>query len=1036
MQGVASRVSSPQFIGRDVELAALTEAVARAGAGDASITLVGGEAGIGKTRLITEVGERARDGGAIVLEGGCVTMGDGGGLPFAPFVEALRRLPAVLASGRFGDLDLERLRTPATAELGRLMPEFGTPASPDVGEFARPEWVQARIFEGLLALLRDLGERAPIVCILEDLHWADGSTRDLVGFLARNIRTERLAIIGTYRTDEIHRRHPLRPWLSEMERLPRVRRLELTRFGRAELGAQVEAIVGHAPEADLLETIERRAEGNPFFIEELLAAGGGTDAGATRLPETLREVLLSRVASLSDEAQRVLGMAAVAGRSVEPELLATVAAVPESDLEGPLREALAAQLLVEDPAGDGVYRFRHALLAEAVYDDLLPSERRRLHAAYASALDARQVPDGAAGASLLAALAHHASEAHESVRALRAWIAAARAATESYAFAESVRAFERAIDLWDAVPPDDRPTDVDPSHLHHEASLAAMVASRPDRAVELSRAALRSLDQLREPERWAAASERLARAAWVSGAPEESIRIIEATAAAIKGARPSPEGARVQATLASTYMLRGDHARAIPAAETAIALARASDAPVAEAHAMSTLGTSTALLGRCEDGIAISREALARNQGGGEAYDVGRAYANFGSVLLTCGHLEEAFEVARSGEAWSRSVGAHAQYGHFLLGNALDAAVDLGRWDDAEGMVNELLAAELVGVNRMGIVAVAGAFLVRRGRFDDANRLLDEGRVLVQPIQDAQFTGPTHVGLVERALTDGDAAGAAATASDGLARLAQTDDHFYALELAAMSARAHADLALQARARRDEGTAASAVAGARDAMAYLEGVRDEQPGTDLYGGRAASMLALATAESRRASGAADPEAWLAAVQATDRSRVAWPMAYTRFRLAEALLEARTPRRDAETALADAHQAAERLGATPLRDWIEGLARRARVRIPGPATIASEAATGDDGIASRGAASIPAESPPVAALGDLRLTRREREVLPLVAAGHTNKRIAEILFISENTAGVHVSNILGKLGVTTRTEAAAVAARLGLDRVGS
>ena len=290
MQGVASRVSSPQFIGRDTELAALTEAVARAGAGDASITLVGGEAGIGKTRLLTEIGEQARDGGAIVLEGGCVSMGDGGGLPFAPFVEALRRLPVVLASGRFGELDLERFRTPATAELGRLMPEFGTPAVADVGEFARPEWVQARIFEGLLALLRDLGERAPVVCILEDLHWADGSTRDLVAFLARNVRSERLAVIGTYRTDELHRRHPLRPWLAEMERLPRVRRLELSRFGRAELRAQVEAIIGHLAEPDVLEAIERRAEGNPFFIEELLAAGGGTDAGATRLPETLRAV--------------------------------------------------------------------------------------------------------------------------------------------------------------------------------------------------------------------------------------------------------------------------------------------------------------------------------------------------------------------------------------------------------------------------------------------------------------------------------------------------------------------------------------------------------------------------------------------------------------------------------------------------------------------------------------------------------------------------------------------------------------------------
>jgi DNA-binding CsgD family transcriptional regulator/tetratricopeptide (TPR) repeat protein len=1033
MEGVASRVSSPRFIGRDAETAAMASAVEAARAGDSSIVLIGGEAGIGKTRLIDEVAARARAGGAVVLHGGCVSLGEGGGLPFAPFVEALRRLPAVLATGAFGELDLETLRTPATAELGRLMPEFGTPTGEDVGGFARPEWVQARIFEGLLGLLGALAERAPIVMILEDLHWADGSTRDLVAFLARNVRSERLVVIGTYRTDDLHRRHPLRPWLAEMERLPRVRRLELTPFGPAEMGSHVEAILGHAAEPDLLEAIARRTEGNAFFIEELLAARGDAVAPDARLPETLRDVLISRVAALSEESQQVLGIAAVAGRSVEPALLATVAAVPESNLEAPLREALAAQLLVGDPAADGVYRFRHALLAEAVYDDLLPSTRRRLHAAYATALDARPVPDGAEGASQLAALAHHATAAHEPVRALRAWIAAARAASESYAFAESVRAFERAIDLWDAVPADDRPEGVDPSHLHHEASLAAMVASRPDRAMELSRAALRSLDQVREPERWAAASERLARAAWVAGAPEESIKIIEATAAAIEGASPSPEGARVQATLAGTYMLQGDHERAIPAAQRAIALARASDSPVAEAHAMSSLGTSTALLGRCAEGIAISREALERNRTGGDAYDVGRAYANFGSVLLTCGHLEEAYEIARSGEAWSRSVGAHGQYGHFLLGNALEAAVELGRWEDAHSIVNELLAVDLVGVNRMGITAVAGAFLVRSGRSADADRMLDEGRMLIQPIRDAQFTGPIHVGLVERALTDGDAAGAAATASDGLARLAQTDDHFYALDLAAMSARAHADLAGQARARRDEGAATSALGGARHAMAYLERVRDERPGTDLFGGRAASTLALAMAECQRAAGSADPDAWLAAVGATDRSRVAWSRAYARFRLAEAMLEARAPRRDSESALSDARAAADRLGARALRDWVDGLARRARVRIPEPAVAASAQEVAEtEGTVEN--VPVPRAEVETAADDGLGLTRREREVLPLVAAGLTNKRIAEKLFISENTAGVHVSNILGKLGVATRTEAAAVAARLGLDRI--
>ncbi len=1030
MSRVATRVSSPRFIGRQAELQTLTEAARRAGEGEPTVVLVGGEAGIGKTRLIDEFSAQAVAGGTLILQGGCVSLGDGGGLPFAPFVQALRRLPAVLAGGALDGIDIEALRSPATVELGRLMPEFGRPTAADAGDFARPEWVQARIFEGLLALLRDLGERAPVVCILEDLHWADGSTRDVVDFLARNIRAERLVVVGTYRSDELHRRHPLRPWLSEMDRLPRVRRLELSPFGRTELGAQVESILGHAPEAALLEAIGRRAEGNPFFIEELLAAGDGAIRPASRLPDTLRDVLLSRVATVSEEAQRVLRMAAVDGRSVEPGLLAEVAAQPESELEEPLREALAAQLLVSDADGAGTYRFRHALLAEAVYDDLLPSERRRLHAAYAAALDARAVPDGAEGASLLAALAHHATSAHEPVRALRAWIAAARAASQAYAFAESVRAFERAIDLWDAVPADDRPSGMDPVQLYHEASLAAMVGSRPDWALELSRAAVNLVDRVREPERWAAASERLARAAWVAGSPEDGAAVLEATAVAMEGEGPSPARARVLASLAGMRMLRGDHGRAIQTAEAAIDLARAIDAPLAETHAMVTLGTSTAMLGQCTTGIRILRDAFDRTQASGDIHDLGRAYACLSATLLVCGALEDGLDVAQAGVAWSRVVGTYGQYGRFLATNVVDGLIGLGRWDEAEEVVDDLLAGELFGVNRIGIIAASATFLVRRGRATDAAPLLAEGRALVVPMRDAQFTGPTNLGLAELALTEGDAVRAATIAADGFERVAGTGDHYYAIELAATAARAEADVASMARARRDESSARAAAARARHAASLLERVGSELPGAAVFGGLLASMTALANAESHRAAGTADPDIWTATLVAAERARIAWPIAYSRFRLAESMLETRSPRVAAEAALAEAHSAAERLGAAPLRGWIEGLARRARVRIPEPAGVDTDGSV-DEAVDVDPKPSLAAVAP-----DGLGLTRRELEVLPLVAAGHTNKRIGELLFISENTAGVHVSNILGKLGVATRTEAAAIAARLGLDSDGT
>jgi DNA-binding CsgD family transcriptional regulator len=1016
MARVATRVSSPLFIGRQAELATLTAALDRAAAGTASTVLIGGDAGIGKSRLVAEVSAWA-DGSFLVLEGGCVSLGDGGGLPFAPIVEALRRLPSIMAADPTGRLGrIEELRSPATVELGGLIPELGSTLGAPAGAFERPEWVQARIFEGLLSLLRSLGERMPVLLILEDLHWSDGSTRDVTSFLARNARTERLLVVGTYRTDELNRRHPLRPWLAEMERVPGVQRLELARFGRPELEAQVAAILDEVPHAGLIEAVERRTEGNPFFVEELLACADQPGRG---LPQTLRDVLLSRVTALSDQAQRVLGIAAVAGRTVDSELLATVAGTPETALEDAIRDALAAQILVSDPeTRAGAYRFRHALLAEAVYDDLLPSERRRLHAAYAAALDARPTPHGAEGASHLSALAHHASAAHEPVRALRAWVAAARAASGAFGFAESMRAYERAIDLWDAVPADDRPAGVDPAALYDEAALASMISGRPDRAVDFARMATDLIDRTREPDRWAAANVRLSRALWVSGTMDEGLAILESTATAMDGTEPSPVHARVLAALASAHMLQGDHSRGIQVARHAIDLARAVASPVAEAHAMNTLGVSTVLIGRTAEGLALSREAFEQTLAIPDAFDdVGRSYANLTSVLLIAGHAEESLVRALEGIAWARSVGAWGGYGRFVTGNAMDAAIHLGRWDEAEALGEDLLAQHAVGINRIGTIAVAGPFLAQLGRLDTADEILEEGRALIEPLREAQFTAPVFAGLVELALARGNLELATSVAAEGVERLRGTEDRFYLGELLAIGARAEADTAETARAARKPALASQAASRAAAYVGTLREVLDEAPGADAYGGRLAAFEAVSAAEARRASGITDPEAWRAAAT-TSGSAGAWMVAYSQYRLGEALLATHATRREAESVVSEAHRLASALSATPLVGWIEAMARRARISI--------QSAVGG---ASAGTAEPPAEEPPGS--DDLGLTSREREVLSLVAEGYTNRRIAERLFISESTAGVHVSNILGKLGVASRTEAATTAARLGL-----
>lgn len=1013
MRYVATRLSSPQLIGRASEVRALAAGLERAATGNPGTLLVGGEAGVGKSRMVGEIADAARARGFLVLEGGCVSLGDGGGLPFAPIIEALRRLPSLLR-GEDGPLGtLADHRSPATAELGRLVPEFSSGVAAEASAFDRPEWIQGRIFEGLLALLRSLGDRAPVLLILEDLHWADGSTRDVVMFLARNTRTERLAVVGTYRTDELHRRHPLRSWLPELERLPRVERVELARFGRADLTAQVAAILEHPPSVELIDAVERRTEGNPFFVEELLAAGPSDVGGG--IPDTLRDVLMTRVTALSEDAQRVLGVASVAGRSVDAELLATVAGQPETAIEGPLREAVAGQVVVSDPASPQAYRFRHALLAEAVYDDLLPSERRRLHAAYARALEARSTPGGAEGASHLAALAHHASEAHEPARALRGWVAAARASSAAYGFTEALAAFERAIELWDAVPADDRPADVDPAALYDEAALAATISGRPDRAVTFARTATGLMDPGREPERWAAANVRLSRALWVSGLAEDGMAILMQTATALEGFEPSAIRARVTAAVAGGHMLRGDHALAIDAARGAIEIARTAGSPAAEAHALNTLGTSSVLVGRSEEGVRLVEEAFERTKAFDHAYDdLGRCYANITSVLQIAGRAEESLRLAQEGVEWARSAGAWRGYGRFITGNAIDAAVELGRWDEAAAWLDDLASNDAVGTTRMGMIASGGTFSVQRGRLELGAELVEDGRRLVGPLHDAQFTAPVYVGLVELALVRGRPAEASELAIEGIERLERTSDRYYLGDVLVAAARAEADLAAVARAHKDAVAAASAV---RRATGYADRLARELadlPDPAAFGGRFLDLLAIGRAEAARAAGDADPEAW-GAISAGMRRRIAWTSAYVRYRHAEALVLTRAPRRDAEAVLAEAAAEARRLGAAPLLSWIEALARRARLTI---------------GTHEADSAPEPASEAPAPA-DSLGLTAREREVLALVAEGYTNRRIAETLFISESTAGVHVSNILGKLGVATRTEAATAAARLGL-----
>ncbi|HET6814196.1 MAG TPA: AAA family ATPase, partial [Actinomycetota bacterium] len=446
---MTATLTSPTFVGRTEELARLAAAADRAAAGTPTAVLIGGEAGVGKTRLVGELVTSARQAGATVLVGGCVELG-GEGVPFGPLIEALRPFLRDLDEPELAQLVPGRTRV----ELARLLPELDPGGRPGTGPAGSGLGAggfglgsdQGRLFELLLVLLERLGAERPAVLVVEDLHWADRSTRDLLAFLHRNLRHGRLLLVMTYRSDELHRRHPLRPFLAELDRGRRVERLELDRFGRDEVAAQLAGIQGAPAPAQLTERIHARSDGNAFFVEELAAtAAAGADG---ELPPSLRDTLLARIELLPEPTQQVLRILSVAAAAVPDPLLAEVAGLPEAELLAGLREAVSAHVLLVD-AGDGAYGFRHALVKEAVYAELLPGERTRLHARFATALAGRTA---VGDPGLAAELAWHWYAAHDLERALPAAVEAGLAAERSYAFAEAQRHFERALELWEQVP--------------------------------------------------------------------------------------------------------------------------------------------------------------------------------------------------------------------------------------------------------------------------------------------------------------------------------------------------------------------------------------------------------------------------------------------------------------------------------------------------------------------------------------------------------------------------------------------------------
>jgi DNA-binding CsgD family transcriptional regulator/tetratricopeptide (TPR) repeat protein len=992
---MGGRVASPTLVGRVEELRLLEAARGRAADAEPAVVLVGGEAGVGKTRLVAELTARCATDGTRVLVGGCVPVG-GDGLPYAPIVEALRPLPDEL-----GVATVRELAGPSWRGLARLLPSLGEPDAGPPGQAA-----QARLFELLLGLLARLSEQAPIAVVVEDLHWSDQSTRDLLAFLVRNLRQNHVLLVVTYRSDE-PRSDRLGPWLAELDRGGPVQRLQLARLDRTQTAAQLLGILGAAPPADLVDAVFGRSEGNPFFTEELLAA---VRAGSSELPATVRDLLRGRVQVLPERAQQVLAVAAVAGQRVPHGLLASVAGLDDQDLLQALRVVVAHQLLVTRPEEDG-YQFRHTLLQEVVDADLLPGERARLHAAYAHALTQRPELAGVSPAVRAAELAIHWEAAGEVDQALPARVQAGLAAERGRAFAEADRHYQRALGLWEQVADPGRPAGLDWVDLLIRAAEVAGFTGTTERAVELLEQALGQVDQAGEPVR-AAMLLRL-----LGGHRHEALDHGAALAAYAQAEQllaaeaPSAERARVLADHAHGLLETSRPQEAIPLCEDAIAVARLVGARAEEARALGVLASCLDDPAELDRSIALQLEARRLAEEVGDAVTVIDTYGTLAFTLARAGRDRDALDAAREGYQRARQLGLEHAVGSYVAYNLAWQLLAAGQWAECERFTSNLLAADSWAANDLH--AIRAQLLIRQGNFAGAHEHLDQVE-WVSHGRDLAWLERTELALWE---SDNEAASAAVAERLRWRRMTFRPDGglshhsspFYALAL-----RLAADQAERATGRR----AADELAEIRRRTEPIAGELHRlttSPALDAHHPGVLCNLLLAKAELSRLEGASDPERWQTAATAWERLGRPFEVAYARFRQAEALLLAGgTPRQQAETVLWQAHQTAVALGAAPLRREIELLAQRGRLRLEEPVDTTS----------------VPTAPSSAASLG---LTQREAEVLALVAEGRTNRQIGETLFITPKTASVHVSRILAKLGVTGRGEAAAIAHRLGLDK---
>jgi DNA-binding CsgD family transcriptional regulator len=961
---VHDRRPASDFVGRRAELAVFDRAFADARNGLPSVVLVSGDAGIGKTTIVSE--SAARAGFRLYL--GRSTHIGGDTIPLAPLADLLRQVRRTKP-----DLLTE---APALAPLHQwFAPGAAVPAphgSPHGG-----------LFVAVLELITQLSTDAAVMIGFEDLHWADTVTWDLFEYLARNLIDEQVVLAGTYRANEVAVHPSQRGRLAELSRLPAAHRIHLEGLDRDEIAQWIGSLLGGPVPGGLVDQVVARGRGNPFFTSELVAAHVSGEA----IPIVLSDLISAEIADLDASARLVLGGVATIGREASHQLLAAIVDLSERELEAAVRIVVDARLLVVDNAA---YRFRHPLLGEVVYADLLPPQRARLHRSIAETL-ARQPADALRRADRAGELALHLDLAGHIDGAFAALLAAADAA-EMVAPAAAFGHLERAFELWDSVGA--HPIGANRADRLWQAADIATSTVGNERALRLALAASKHGPP---PLGAAWGHERLGRYLWATGQLQESV-VEFAEAAAMLGADDHPTAAPVYAGLAQAEALAGRDAEAEHWCEKVFALVESPEHdPGAWSMARRALGIVRSNQGDPATAVELCRAAMAAAP---DAQSRALAGLYLCVTLGDAGEYAAELGAAQDAVAEGHLSGLDRGNGCYFDSLAADALVRLGRWSEVKGLLARHPLPETLPVGRLQLARVKAVLAARRGDSSEALAQVAISHELPidgwHAILRQAMTADVHLAL--RSWDE-----AAHAAEQGW--IATGTSVLWAARFAMSGIVAEVERTLDQRARRDPVDVDATIARLQHRLAEVRSLAEDVPGGPQRD--TAAHLAHAAASLTRLT-RSDADAWTEAAARWSELGDRWPTAAALVREAEAA--AGTGEADrAARALRAGHAIASELGALPLLAEIDAVSSRTRLSIEGPTHVVVDEISADR----------------------LGLTPREAEVLALVAAGRTNRQIGEALYVSDKTASVHVSNILRKLGVNSRVDAAAVAQRLGI-----